>query len=195
LNCQGRNKEQRSEYKKLGINMKSAIIKAIAQSLIACFFFAGLVLPGMHVSAALRSCRTDPILTFSDGTRLVVTATIDTDESSVISVIYTVHAPAGLALVKTVYTAGGLGGDENVIFINDQLPGVYKIDTVVTTRTAGVHVSTNSSLKTVDGSADGVSGDQLVVTLNTLPQVISTPVTPPSTVSNVRTTINLTRTK
>jgi hypothetical protein len=175
--------------------MKSAIIKATVQILVACFFVAGLVMPGMHVSAALRSCRTDPILRFSDGTKLVVTSTIDTDKSNVISVIYTVHAPAGLALVKTVYTAGGLGGDENVVFINDQLPGVYEIDTMVTTQTAGVHVSTNSSLKTVDGTADGYSGDHLVVTLYTPPQIISMPITPLSAANKLRVNIGLTSAK
>jgi hypothetical protein len=146
--------------------VKPISIKATLQITILCLLLAGLALPATHVSAMLRSCRTDPILTFSDGSKLTVTATINTDESSITGVVYVVHAPAGLTVKNTVFTGGNLSGKEIVVLLADQQPGVYQTDTLVLSRFSGVAVQAVSSLnQAIFRSASGYTGGHLLVTL------------------------------
>ncbi len=165
------------------------------QDLIIGLIFAGLAMPGSYASASMRYCRTDPILTFSDGIMLTVTSTIDTDDSNVASVVYTLHVPAGIVLVKTIYTAGALGGEEKVQLIDDQNPGVYQIDTLVTTHVARVHVTANAVIMALSAAADGVSGSPLVMTLDTTLPSSPVPVNPQAKAANQRTNSTLTNIK
>jgi hypothetical protein len=143
--------------------------KALILAFMIGFILSGLAITTSPVSAALRICRTDPILTFSDGSKMTVTSTIDTDESNIASVVYSVHAPAGLGLDKTTYTAGGLGGREKVGFFADQPAGVFKVDTFVTLLVGSVPVSTTVDYQAFELIAGGTSGSHFVITLNTNP--------------------------
>jgi hypothetical protein len=116
--------------------------------------------------ARLSACRSDPKVWLSDGTKITITAQIDTDESNIVSVLYIVHAPPGLSLRKVTYTAGGLHGRESVVLYDDNEPGRYSTDTIVTTSTTGIQVTSTTKLgNTSAASTSGYDRQHLVVNL------------------------------
>jgi hypothetical protein len=169
--------------------MKKLSIQTLFQALILCFFLAGLAITPSPVSAALRICHTDPILTFSDGTKMTVSSDITIDESSVVSVLYTIHAPTGLALSKTSFTAGGLGGREQVAYVADQPSDVFVVDTLVTILSGSVPVSTNVEYKTFDLTANGSSGSHFMLTLDTNPKTATQTTTISTTLASLSRTL------
>src|SRR5688572_14739040 len=66
-------------------------------------------LPATQASAALATCRTDPIFRLSNGDIVTVTLAIGTAEANVKSVTYILHVPAGVTVKQVTYTAGGIG--------------------------------------------------------------------------------------
>ncbi|MBI5029132.1 MAG: hypothetical protein HZB51_01295 [Chloroflexi bacterium] len=116
--------------------------------------------------AALMSCRADPIVFLSDGSKVTITAEIATSASNVQKVQYALHAPSGTQVVRVIYTAGGLGKRETFTLYDDSLPGTYVSDTVVTTRNGKVPVKVTTSLGGLNlGVATGYSRDHLIVSL------------------------------
>mgnify|MGYP000073681897 CR=1 FL=1 len=148
--------------------MRLKRIQTLFPYLFLCLALAGLAWPAASASAGVRSCRTDPILTFSDGSQLTVKAVIETELVNVEQVIYTVHIPKNLALTREVHTAGGMGGREVVVWIADQEPGEYQSSTLVIVKTAanGVKVKAVAVLNPgTFGAVTGLAGEPLVVNL------------------------------
>ncbi|NTV36813.1 MAG: hypothetical protein HGA53_07655 [Anaerolineaceae bacterium] len=117
------------------------------------------------VMAALRSCRTDPIVYLSDGTIVTLESTIYTDPANIVRVDYTLHAPVGLYAVKVEFPAKKkLMINETFVLISDQLPGNYASKAFVLVKKGTVSVTTYMSFK--KGPAlelSGVSGDVLLI--------------------------------
>ena len=116
------------------------------------------------VSAMVEGCRTDPIITLSNGDRVKITVDIATAPANVSAIHYTLHAPPGVTLRKIVYTQGGLDRNESFTLLNDGQPGSYITDTVVDTFVT-VAVSTTSTWASSRGTATGYGKDTLSVTL------------------------------
>lgn len=141
----------------------SSLIKFVSILLI----LTAILVPVSSTSAALRICRTDPLVFFSDGHKLSITASISADASAVTQIVYTVHAPVGSQMSQLVHTAGGLGLEEVVVIVADQPAGVYMVDTVVYTRMPGVDVTATTKLLIgISNSASGHSFEHIITTIN-----------------------------
>lgn len=125
-------------------------------------------LPTQQASAALRSCRTDPIFLLSNGDSLNVSVNISADATNVRNLIYTIHVPAGVTVKKVTYTAGGMGTKEAYKVVQDSVANTYMTETVVTTQNTGsVQVTATTILnKMYSASTSGYNGQILVVTVS-----------------------------
>jgi hypothetical protein len=119
-------------------------------------------LPVSTVSAALRSCRTDPIVFLSNGQIVAVSATVGTDPANVALVSYTLHVPQGAQVKRVVYTGGALLNKEALSVVDDQAKGHYYVETIVSTLVGTVEVSTTFNLFSFGRiTAWGSSGEPL----------------------------------
>lgn len=114
-------------------------------------------------SAQLASCRTDPVVTLSNGYTVTLWANISTDISHVTSVNYTLHVPRGVSIKTISYDANG--SVETVQLVADQSGSHYSDVTTVNTTTTGVAYSAyatrqDSTVASRSGQSDGT------VTLN-----------------------------
>lgn len=132
-------------------------------------------LPTMQASAALHKCRTDPIFYLSNGEVLKVVLEIGTDKEGIRDVHYVLHLPAGVRVLRVVYTAGGIGESETYQVVQDSPRGVYTTETRINTYENGIPVSVLSSLRSgLLVPASGYNGDLLVITLTQNNQRLST---------------------
>lgn len=124
------------------------------------------VLPVSPVSAALRSCRGDPIFFLSNGAKITSTVTINTDVANVSNANYILHAPKGLAVNSIVFTSKGSGLSETARVVFDQSAGKYSLDIVVTTRISGVTVIATGLLNSgLIKTTSGTNGQHLIIAL------------------------------
>jgi hypothetical protein len=125
-----------------------------------------LFLPAQTASAVLDPCRGDPIFFLSNNTKLTIDVAMNTQESNVQRVTYTLHLPAGVSVNKVVYTSGGLGKKETYVVFQDNAANKYTTDTFVKTRVSGVNIVTTSSFSsTISGTAIGHENEHLIVEL------------------------------
>ena len=117
-------------------------------------------LPVSTVSAALRTCRTDPIVLLSNGYGMAISSLVGTDVTNVVTIRYTLHVPQGVTANRVVYTGGGLAGKETLTLVADQANGRYAVETAVSTRVGSASVSTTFNLFTVERiTGTGISGE------------------------------------
>jgi hypothetical protein len=126
--------------------------------------------------ASFDGCRSDPVILFSDGTALDVTAAIGTSVSNVTGIAYYIHVPSGVHVLVYLATPNiGFKGKEVFVLFNDAPAGQYTTDTFVQTSNQGVGVTaqttlvglylTNVSLNLQSQPASGYSGSQLWTTI------------------------------
>lgn len=127
-----------------------------------------LALPTMQASAALRSCRTDPIFKMSNGDSLAVTVDIAADATNVRNVTYLLHVPAGVTVTKVTFTAGGLGTKEMYKVYQDSPAKTYTTDTVVTVQNTGAvtAAATTRLNATYAVTVSGLTGQHLLATVS-----------------------------
>lgn len=128
--------------------------------------FAILGIYAQTVSAAYRGCRADPIVWLSNGAKIQMMVQAQSDASSIDRIVYTVHAPVGTAVERTVYTGGALADKEEVVFVADMPSGQYTIDTLVISAETGIDVIASTRMKEQVVSVTGLSNEHLVVHIN-----------------------------
>jgi hypothetical protein len=118
------------------------------------------------VSAALVTCRGDPIFTLSNGTVLTVVVEAETEADNVDKITYTLHVPPGVDVESVIYSPP-LGKKEKYKVIQDSQPGSYTTETLVKTKNANnVNIWVTASLDSgASGSAAGYEGQPLIVNL------------------------------
>src|SRR5262245_41623162 len=121
------------------------------------------ILLAQPASAAIRSCRTDPIILLSNGEIVQTDATIATDAENVRQVTYTLHLPVGVKVIAVINTPSRIGDREVVRFVDDLPPYHYSTDTVITTFTPNVWSTAHTRALLRDGSSSGMSGDHLII--------------------------------
>ena len=118
-----------------------------------CLLLAGLAMSeslAPAVEAAAAGCRSDPVVTLSDGTILDVTATIKTDVSNVREIHYVVHGPRGVKLVAAISTPTlGFKGKESFTYYDDAAPKRYITETLVQTSYDQVSVTAQTTFLNV----------------------------------------------
>lgn len=125
--------------------------------------------PTMQASAALVSCRTDPIFQLSNGDKLTVTLDIYTADSNIRNMTYVLHVPAGVTVTRVTYTPGGISSKESYkVYQDSTTPKTYKTDILVTTQTTGsVAVTATARLNSnYTGSANGYTGTYFTVSVS-----------------------------
>lgn len=143
--------------------------RVVAAPLLAAGLLATLPPPPL-AHAELVGCRSDPVVTLSDGTVLDLSAQISDAVADVQQVVYTLHVPLGTRVVSLVSTDGALGLKESVRITADDLPTTYDTGTAVSTGTAGVAVTATTTVvpllgPTVGGAASGKDQQTLPIHL------------------------------
>lgn len=131
----------------------------------AVLFLMAVALVGAmprFASAAIVSCRADPIVTLSNGKVVQMTAFMETDAANVQMITYTLRAPKGTTVVNVAYTGGELANKEKFVFYADRSSNNYGTETVVTTHTAGVRVSAQTRIGGQSATISGLSGERLL---------------------------------
>lgn len=134
---------------------------------LALLGLALLVLLPASVYARIEGCRSDPVVTLSNGDQLRIAVNVAAAPADVARMDYIVHAPPGVTLARVVYTAGGLfRNKEFITLVNDASLNHYATDALVTTSQA-VNVGMTSTWTGTgySGSAQGQSGQTLSVQL------------------------------
>jgi hypothetical protein len=121
------------------------------------------------VSAAIRTCRTDPIFVLSNGGFIQTDVVIETDAANVLEVRYQLHVPRGVeVLLFPVHTPSSLWHKEVVEVFDDMPP--YQYATVTTIRTTMPNIRWEANTRTLlgSGSATGYSGQSLTIYIRPL---------------------------
>jgi hypothetical protein len=100
--------------------------------------------PGTPHAHAAIACRTDPIVTLSNGVTVQMSNTIYDYASNVSKVAYTLHAPAGTMVTSVVYPPGTTSIPESFQFAADNNPGRYESYAVVYDANRNVTVSADT---------------------------------------------------
>jgi len=91
--------------------------------------------------ADLVACRSDPVISLSNGITIDLSANINDGAADVQQVAYSLHIPKDVQVVARAGTDGLLGLKEVFTVVADALPGIYASTTVVTTGQHGVAVT------------------------------------------------------
>jgi hypothetical protein len=126
------------------------------------------ILFAQPASAAIRTCRADPILLLSNGEILQTDATIQTDVANVQEVRYRLHLPQGVRVIAVIHTPSRIRDKEVVEFVDDLPP--YHYTTVTTIRTTMPNVLSEANTRVLfrTGSATGFSGQPLTIRISPL---------------------------
>jgi hypothetical protein len=114
-------------------------------------------------SAAIRTCRTDPVVLLSNGEIIRTDATIGTDIANVQEVKYTIHLPVGVKVIRVIHTSGRISNREVVEFVHDLPPFQYTTITTIKTTTPNVLAVAHTRVLSRNGSATGLSGERLII--------------------------------
>ena len=124
--------------------------------LVAVLMFAMLLIVS-QVSAARISCRSDPIVFLSDGTRLQFNTEISTSLDDIISIRYEVHVPVGVSADRINYTPSWARAKELVVIVADQPAGSYRIVGVAMTGTPSVPMTVSAMMVSAKNGGQGSS--------------------------------------
>jgi len=128
---------------------------------------AALAGAAQTAEAGISTCRADPIVYLSDGTSLTITVDIATDVSNVRAVVYTVHAPRGVKMLRVAYTPfPGFTGKESLLFYDDNTLKTFSTDTIVQTRLNNTRVVATTYLDRQSRAVTGLNAQHLKVSLS-----------------------------
>jgi hypothetical protein len=127
-------------------------------ALVALFTMSG------NVRAGLGGSRADPVITFTDGTRLTMITDLDIGVDQVTRIEYTVTTPPGKVVDHITYDRGGLGVKEQVTVVAGAAGDGYTIDQYART-TVAAQVTAINMLGFTTRSATGPSTTHLVMTM------------------------------
>jgi len=138
---------------------------AIAGATLAVAIAGGTVFSGIS-HAAYTICRTDPIVTLSNGAQITMYADIQANASDIKSVIYQLHGPAGTSVVGISYDQYGYL--ESVKFFAGGAAGRYKTLTTVVTSDGQDPFTANANVGGIScnqppKSTSGLSGETVTM--------------------------------
>ena len=114
-----------------------------AMSLLAAVGLASLC-PVSSAHAMLGTCRTDPVLTLSNGVTLRIVDDIGADISTIKSITHFVHLPVGVSILSVVYD-DNVSYKEGLSVSNDQLAGSYSSASIVGLSAKGIVAVTTTA--------------------------------------------------
>jgi hypothetical protein len=120
-----------------------------AALLSASLLARSLVAPDTH--AAISGCRSDPVVTLSNGYVFDLSAVVSDTYDDVQLVSYTLHAPVGTRVTSEVDTSV-LGPKDTFQFYADEPPNTYSAGTKVTTGTPQMPAAATTDLVSLTGT-------------------------------------------
>lgn len=125
-----------------------------------------LFFPQARAQAAFYLCRTDPIVTLSNGDVVSIYVEMNADPVDIQRIDYTLHVPKGVTALSIVYLGTEIGLVENLTVKPDAKSDEYKSETKVVAAKS-VAVTATTWFETESKSATGKGGETLKVTIDT----------------------------
>jgi hypothetical protein len=115
---------------------------------------AGLLgLGGLGIThASINTCRTDPVITLSDGSVITLYEDISDTATDVTGITYQLHVPVGDTVTSISYPGAVSSRSQSVTVTADENPGNYDGYATVDTGTSSISVAAYAS-----GTADGTN--------------------------------------
>ena len=123
-----------------------------AAILSASLLARSLLAPQTH--AAIGGCRSDPVVTLSDGKVLDLSASVSDTYDDVQLVSYTLHGPVGTQVTSVVDTSI-LGPKDTFQYYADEPAGTYTASAKVSTATPQMSVGADTALVNSTGTVSG----------------------------------------
>src|SRR5690242_6867808 len=124
-----------------------------AALLVAVLLF---LFPLSRAQAAFQLCRTDPIVTLSNGDVVSIYVEFAADPADVTKIDYKLHVPKGVTAVSIIYMGGELGLVENLTVAQDAKAHEYRSETVVrVSKSVAVKATTYFEQQVKVASGDG----------------------------------------
>jgi hypothetical protein len=112
--------------------------------------------------ANIGACRSDPVVTLSNGTQVTLYEDISDSASDVSSISYQLHVPTGLKVKSIAYQGAVPSNVQTITVTADENAGNYDGYTVVKTKTPNISVAAYMSANgTVSCHTSGHSGQTL----------------------------------
>ncbi len=124
------------------------------------FLFLFIMLPILPFGSRSLICRSDPIVTLSNGIVLTIGANIDSKMQDVQEVHYELHVPEGVSLISEVATPFWKKTQETFTFVADQVEGQYVVITTVHTKKGDNTIIADTSAVSLDGADLGYFSGQ-----------------------------------
>lgn len=150
--------------------MKRQVFSSDSCRVLAIVFVLGLALclailsPG-SLQAAAVGCRTDPIVTLSNGDVVSIYVDIATDPSQVKSINYMLHVPDGVTATNITYLGGAFGLSEHLTLTTQGSDTEYRSETVVNAPKS-VSVTATMVYGAESDTATGKAGKTLDATID-----------------------------
>ena len=142
--------------------MKRSRFVQLAGALLLAGLAAG-PLRAHGVDAKVSVCRSDPIISLSNGQSVTITDSISDASTDLQHITYVLHAPTGVTVTHITYTSG-MSAIESVQYYADQAAGHYIAGTQVTTKTSpSAPVSMSVGIGRTTKSASGSAGQLITV--------------------------------
>jgi hypothetical protein len=131
------------------------------------FLLAGsLLLAGAGGVNAASACRTDPLVTLSNGAQIALYEDIYDSASDTTGLSYQLYIPVGLTVTSVTYQGAVPSSLQKIAVTANENPGNYDAYAVVSTQTGNISVTaymtgTSNGSTTVSCHTTGHSGQQL----------------------------------
>lgn len=134
----------------------------------AVFLVAALLclFPLSRAQAAFHLCRTDPIVTLSNGDVVSIYVEVAAEASDINNIDYVLHVPKGITATDIQYLGAEQGLIENLTIKQDAKPDEYKSETTVYT-VKTVAVTASMIFENQNETVTGKSGKAIKATIKT----------------------------
>ena len=141
----------------LRVPLATAAVLSVA---LLCLF------PLSRAQAAFHLCRSDPIVTLSNGDVVTIYVEIAAEADDVKNIDYVLHVPKDVTATNIIYLGAELGLVENLTLKQDGKPKEYKAETTVYT-SGKVDVTTTVVFEDNTKTVEGASNKAIKVTVKT----------------------------
>ena len=120
-----------------------------------------------NAQASVTYCRSDPVVTLSNGVQITLYEDISDSASDVTGISYQLHIPVGLRVTSISYMGAVPASLQTITAAADENTGNFDAYTVVTTRTVNIPVTAFMSATSTSGTTavschtNGHSGQSL----------------------------------
>ena len=123
----------------------------LTSAVLACGLLSG-PLASLSAHAAITACRSDPVVTLSNGMKVTLYENIYDSATDVSGISYQLHIPVGLTVTSVSYSGAVAASLQTITTSADENPGNFDAYTVVYTRTPNISVTAYMSATSSSGT-------------------------------------------